>query len=114
MNQHASPSEIVDLQLIAYNAHDIDAYCKLFAETAILFRLDGDREVARGVDAIRAFYSVRFQNTKLHCKIIQRMELGNFVIDREHVVGVVDGLLEVVAIYEVRDSLIQTVRFIWP
>ncbi|MET0657806.1 MAG: nuclear transport factor 2 family protein [Steroidobacteraceae bacterium] len=114
MTLHSSPTEIVNRQLSAYNSRDIDAYCALFSRDAVLSKLDTGEEFVRGIEALRAYYTTRFSNPALHCRIVNRVEIGNFVIDHEEVAGVRDGLLRVVAIYEVRDSLIRTVRFIWP
>ncbi len=114
MNHNAPPREIVDRQVLAYNARDIDAFCALFGSNAVISRLNVDQENIRGIDSIRTYYAARFKNPRLHCETKARMELGNFVIDHEQATGVGEGLLEVIAIYEVRDSRIQTVRFIWP
>lgn len=113
MNNHVLPRQIVDCQLRAYNARDIDAYCALFAPNAVLSKLNTDHELARGIDAIRTRYTDRFRDPKLHCEIQSRIELGDFVVDHERVVGIKEGPLEVIAIYEVRESLIRSVRFIW-
>lgn len=113
MNRTATPREIVDQQLVAYNARDLDAYCALFAADAVLQVLN-DRELARGSDAIRSYYRTRFGNPKLHCTVVARTTLGDYVIDHEQVVGITEGTLEVVAIYQVRDGLIRSVNFIWP
>jgi len=114
MTEPNSPVEIVNRQLRAYNSRDIDAYCALFAPTAALSRLDTGQEIARGIDAIAAYYTIRFKNPGLHCEVKSRVALGNFVIDHERVAGIDAGFLEVIAIYEVSHSLIQSVRFIWP
>jgi hypothetical protein len=117
MVSEESPSDIVERQLRAYNARDIDAYCSLFANEAIIYRL-GERapeqELARGIDAIRAYYTERFRNTALACEVRSRTELGRFVVDHERVTGIGSQLLEVIAIYEVHGSLIHSVRILWP
>ena len=113
MNRTATPQEIVGSQLIAYNARDLQAYCALFADHAVIRLLNG-RDIARGVEAIRAYYRVRFSEPNLHCTVLSRLALGDHVIDHEQVVGVTEQLLEVIAIYEVREGLIQAVDFIWP
>lgn len=113
MNRMATPREIVDEQLVAYNARDLDAYCALFADDAVMRVLNG-RELARGSEAIRGYYRTRFGNPNLHCTVVARTALGDYVLDHEQVVGVTEGTLEVVAIYEVRDALIRSVNFIWP
>jgi hypothetical protein len=114
MTESISPVEIVNRQLRAYNSWDIDAYCALFAARAVVSRLDTGQELARGIDAIGAYYTIRFKNPSLHCEVKSRIALGNFVIDHEQATGVGPGLVEVIAIYEVVDALIQSMRFIWP
>jgi hypothetical protein len=109
----ASAGAVVDRQLLAYNARDIDAYCALFAEDAVISRIDTGEDIARGRAAIREHYTSRFASPGLQCSIQGRIALGAFVIDHERVVGIGTTPLEVVAIYEVRDSMIRTVRFIW-
>jgi hypothetical protein len=51
----------------------------------------------------------------LHSTILSRTVQRHFVIDKESVTGLFDNdrVLEVVAIYEVRDDLISKVWFIW-
>lgn len=113
--QSNSPLEVVDRQLQAYNARDIDAYCALFADDAVVVRVGNpDREVARGIAAIREFYTARFRSTGLSCRIKARMSLGDFVIDHEVVTGIRPEVVQVIAIYEVRESLIRAIRIIWP
>ena len=107
------PREVVDLQRRAYNARDIDAYCALYASDAVLSTVNDGTEHARGIDAVRAYFANRFSSSpNLHYDIKTRMELGNFVVDYEAVTGFGEGMLEVIAIYEVRDSLIRSLRFI--
>lgn len=113
MNKHLLPHQIVDQQLQAYNARDIEAYCAMFAHDAVLSQLNVDQEPIRGIDSIRARYTERFKNPQLHCDIKSRMEFGDFVVDHERVIGLEADPLEAIAIYEVRDSLIRSVRFIW-
>jgi hypothetical protein len=109
-----TPAEIVNRQLQAYNERNIHDYCALFSEDAVVFKLNGNHVLARGIDEIREYYTERFKSQQLFCRIKNRIELGNFVIDHEHVVGIGEGALEVVAIYEIRDSLIQSIHVLWP
>jgi hypothetical protein len=113
MRENASPREIVDRQMAAYNARDIDAYCALYAPDAVISDVNDGKVRSRGMEEIRRNYTTRFNNSpNLHYDIKARMELGAYVIDHELVTGIGDEPLEVIAIYEVRDSLIQTVRFV--
>jgi hypothetical protein len=114
MGKTASPREIVDGQLRAYNDRNVDDYCVLFARDAVISQLHDGTGIAHGIDAIRTYYTMRFKSPTLRCTVLSRLELGNFVIDHEQVIGLGEGTLEVIAIYEVRDALIRSVRFIWP
>lgn len=103
---------MADAQLDAYNNRDIEAFIELFAEDAVLQDLQSGEVTLRGRDAIRALYSARFaDNPELRCHVHQRMELGAFAIDRETVTGL-PGALELVAIYEVHEGRIRSVKFV--
>ena len=108
-----SPREIVNRQLLAYNAQDIDSYCALFAPDAKISDLVTGQMICDGLDEIRKVYTARFSdNTHLHYLVHQRMEGPQFAIDMETVRGLPAGNLHIMAIYEVRDGLIRTLRFI--
>lgn len=112
MNAGTSPRAIVDRQLQAYNARDLAAYCALFADEAVIRQFDGPEPIARGIDAIRRHYRARFDNPRLHCTVKSRIEFGPYVIDHEQVAGLAPNTVELAAVYEVRDGLIQSVHFI--
>ena len=110
---HPSSREIVDRQLVVYNAHDIDGYCALFANDATISDLVTGQMICSGLDEIRNVYTKRFaDNPNLHCVVHQKMEGSSFAIDKETVSGLPTGPLHIMAIYEVREGLIQSLRFI--
>jgi hypothetical protein len=110
---HPSPRTIVNQQLVAYNAHDIDAYMALFAPDAVISDLQSGVEIARGAEAIRALYTARFRdNPELRGEVFASTDLGDFAIDREQVLGLPTGPLHLIAIYEVREGLIRSLRFV--
>ncbi|BBE35283.1 nuclear transport factor 2 family protein [Sphingosinicella microcystinivorans] len=108
------PHEIVDRQLKAYNARDIDLFCSHYAPDAALYNLNTGEPIARGLDAIRTRYIERFRSPDLRCVIESRIQLANLVVDHESVEGISEERQEVVAIYEVTDHMIGSVRFLWP
>ena len=59
-------------------------------------------------------YRARFSSPALHAEILNRMALGNKVIDHERVHGIREHAVEAVAVYEVAADLIQTVWFFYP
>ncbi|MEY4729401.1 MAG: hypothetical protein RL020_559 [Pseudomonadota bacterium] len=110
MNQHSSPETIIQCQLDAYNAHDLDALLATYAEDAKQFEHPG-KLLADGRAQIRERMSRRFQDAHLQAKLIKRSVMGNIVIDQEEVTRTFPegrGVIELVAIYEVQDGLIQT------
>jgi hypothetical protein len=110
---NATPRDIVNRQLEVYNAHDIDGYCALFAEDATISDLVTGQMICNGIDEIRSVYKKRFaDNPKLHCIVHQRLEGPTHAIDKETVSGLPTGNLHLMAIYEVREGLIRSLRFI--
>jgi hypothetical protein len=107
-----TPREIADLQLVAYNTHDLEAFCALFAADAKLYNFGEDTPFISGIDEIRSMYADRFSNPDLHCDVHKKLELGDIAIDKETVSGLPTGDMDIIALYEVKDSLIQSIRFI--
>jgi hypothetical protein len=105
--------DVVERQLSAYNERDLEAYCGLFASDAFLFMVREEYEIARGRAAIRDFYQARFTSSpELQCEIVSRIVIADLVIDHERVTGIGPRVIEIVAVYEVRDGLIHSVRFL--
>ena len=108
-----TPRDIVNRQLAVYNAHDIEGYCELFAPDATISDLVTGQMICVGLDEIRKVYTTRFaDNPNLHCTVHQRMEGPTHAIDKETVSGLPTGELHIMAIYEVREGLIRSLRFI--
>lgn len=109
-----SPEEIVQKQLDAYNARDIDTFVSMHAPDAELYSFSETAPFVKGQEQIRTIYSEIFKNSpNLHSKLIHRIVLGNKVIDHEEITGRkgVD-VLEFIAIYEVDDTSIVKAHFI--
>ena len=107
------PETIVQRQLDAYNAHLIDEFCENFSESVQIIEQADGKVTMEGKTALREFYiNHRFNLPDLHAKLTSRISTGNFVIDHEHITGLGDNIVELVAIYEVGDNLIQRVWFL--
>lgn len=106
------PEAVVQRQLEAYNAHDVDAFLATYSPEVELFALGGERQ-SQGLDAMRARYGQLFQDVpKLHCEVTRRIVQGNIVIDHEHLTGLPNGgSFDAIAIYEVRRGRIRRVWF---
>jgi hypothetical protein len=108
-NDH-KPEVVVQRQLDAYNARDIDALLATYAPDAQQYAHPGQL-ISEGHAEIRARMSVRFQETNLHARLLKRAVIGHVVIDHEIVTRTFPegtGTQEMIAIYEVRDGLIQS------
>ena len=110
MNPFPSPEIVVQRQLDAYNARDLDALMQTYAEGAQQFEHPG-KLVATGHAEIRPRMAVRLAEQNLYAKLIRRAVMGNVVIDYEDVTRTFPdgtGRVELVAIYEVREGKIQS------
>lgn len=105
---------VVQRQLDAYNARDIDAFMQCWAEGAQYFQ-HPSTVLASGAAAIRARHVVRFTEPNLHGALLYRTSVGNTVIDRERVTRTFPdgpGQVDVIAIYQVEDGLIAQAWFV--
>jgi uncharacterized protein (TIGR02246 family) len=113
MNSTA-PEAVVQRQLDAYNARDIDSFIEVWAADAQVFE-HPSKLLASGREAIRARHVERFTEPNLHGKLVKRMVMGNTVVDQENVTRTFPegtGKIEVVAIYEIDNGLIAKAWFI--
>jgi hypothetical protein len=111
----ASPESVVQRQLDAYNARDLAGFVAAYAEGVQVFRLPASAPALVGREALARYYAAhRFNRPALHATLLDRIVHGNKVIDHERVAGVKDAPFDALAVYEVRDGLIQTVWFFDP
>jgi hypothetical protein len=106
---------IVQRQVEAYNAHDVNALVGTYSDSVVAQTLP-DTSVMRGKDLLREGSQGWFkQAPKVHADILHRVVLGSFVVDHEHITGTPGGTpLEAVAIYQVAAGRIQRVWFVPP
>ena len=107
-------SEIVQEQLEAYNARDLERFVACYADTVSIYRMPATDAAISGKAQLAAVYKDRFSSPSLHAEILARIILGNKVIDHERVRGIREHPIEALAIYEVASGLIQTVWFFYP
>lgn len=107
-----SATEIVQRQLDAYNAQDIDAFCACFAADCVLAELNG-AVTQKGADAIRQRYETLFSSyPENHAALVNRVVVGNVVIDHEDIMRSPSERINAAAIYTVKDGLIARVDFV--
>ena len=111
----ATPEAIVQRQLDAYNAKDIDALMSIYAADAEQFEHPA-KLLASGAAQIRERFETRFKEPNLHARLVNRIVNGNIVIDHELISRTFlegTGKIELVAIYEVQKEKIARAWFIF-
>lgn len=114
----AAAEALVQRQLDAYNAKDVEAWLATYAAGAEQHALHGER-LARGHAELRARIGPRFAEPDLHATLLARQTMalpdgGVLVTDHERIRrnfahGV--GTVEMLCLYEVRGGLIAKVSF---
>lgn len=104
----AGPESVVQQQLDAYNARDLGRFLVAFAEDVQVFRPPAVEPVIAGKKALGEFYATqRFCHERLHAELLNRIVLGNRIIDHERITGATDAAFEVAVVYEVSNGLIR-------
>jgi len=107
-----SPEAVVQRRLDAYNARDLGAFLALYSQHIRVFRPPAVEPVIVGKAAFGDFYAKkRFNKEGLHAELLNRMVIGNRVIDHERISGVRDQPYEVAIVCEVVEDLIQCTWF---
>ena len=109
-----TPADVVQRQLEAYNARDLDAFAATYSEAIEIWRMPGLEPAIVGQAKLRETYRARFESPGLHAEILARIAIGNKVIDHERVAGIRPEPVEAVAVYEVENGLIRRVWFYYP
>lgn len=107
--QSLTPEKIVQANLDAYNARNIEAFMELLSDDVALYNFQDATPIKEGKAALRSLYKNLFdQSPQLHSTILKRMVFDNKVIDHEYIVGRLgsDTPLEIILIYEIRNEKI--------
>jgi hypothetical protein len=106
-----SPEAVVQRQLNAYNARNIDAFLDTYSDDIEIYNFPAEL-LMKGKEKMRERYSSLFSNvTNLYCDLTNRIIKGNIVIDHEKV-RVGERQLQAIAVYEVANGKIKKVTFI--
>ena len=100
------PEAVVQRQLDAYNARDVDALLAIYADDAQTFA-HPSKLLASGSGQLRERFTLRFQDPNLHAALIKRVVMGNTVVNHEKVTYTFPegaGTLELLMIYEVQNG----------
>ena len=107
------PLAVVQAQLDAYNAKDIDALLATYAPDAEQYVLHGER-LAQGHAQMRERFLARFAEPDLYARLLSRTVVGAMVVDSELITRNFpegQGTLEMLCVYEVVNGRIQRASF---
>lgn len=99
---------LVEAQLTAYNARDLDRFCACYHEEIEVAELMSEKIVYSGMAELRSRYEKMFRETPtLHCEIMSRSVFESHVVDVEHVTAAqVPHGHRFVVVYSFRDGKI--------
>lgn len=108
-----SPEALVQKQVDAYNAHDLNAFVSCYGDTIEFRTMDGKVNPEKGLPPLRKGYGELFTRfPTLKVKILKRIVQGAFVIDQEQAEGMGPEPITVTAIYETAQGKIIHVWFV--
>jgi hypothetical protein len=113
MPTFTSPEIVVQRQLDAYSAKNLNAWLATYAEDAKQFEPGGSL-LAQGHAAIRARTAPRFTEPNLQAILLKRVVMGNVVMDHEDVIQTFPegpGRMERVCVYVIEQGKIQSASF---
>ena len=106
-----TPTQVVQRQVNAYNARNIDAFLSTYSEDVQIFNEKGEITM-EGHEAMRKVYAPMFDRvTDLYCNITNRITINNKVIDKEKV-RFNGRYVDAVALYTVENGKITAVHFV--
>ena len=108
------PAAVVQRQLEAYSARDVEAILATYVPDARQFEHPA-KLLATGTAQMRERFIARFAEPNLHARLLHRIVAVNVVIDHESVTRTFPegtGTIELVAIYEVPAGRIAKAWFI--
>ena len=106
-----SPVELADQQLLAYNAHNLEAFLAPYSEDIEIYDLQSGELKTKGKEAMRKQYNFLNNIKTLYCKLLNRIVEGNIVIDHEEIWAEGGRKFYGVAIYEIKGDKIVKVWF---
>lgn len=101
--------------MAAYNARDLERFLEVYSDDIEVTRLPGMAPSIVGKPAMAKFYAEnRFNRPDLQAEIVNRMVMGNKVVDQERITGVGAEPLEIIVIYGIENGLIRRMWSLLP
>lgn len=109
---HANLADVVNEQLRAYNARDIDAFAATYSDDVCTYDMPHAKVMVRGKkELVEKYGSETFKREGLRAEILSRTVIGNKVIDHEKTWSIRAEPVECAVVYEVHEGLITAAWF---
>lgn len=105
-----TPLEVVNDRMDAYNRHDIDSFMECYDDRIEIFTYP-NKSLGKGKKHIRGIFAPMFKEAVVQVEIHHQIAKDGYVVNHETVRNG-DDMTEYISIYEVRDGLIWSVRFV--
>jgi hypothetical protein len=107
-----SPAEVVNEQLRAYNARDLEGFAATYADDICLYNMPHAFVGIHGKAMLTQIYRDKvFTKEGLRAEVLSRTVIGNKVIDHERTWGLRPSPVECAVVYEVEGGLITAAWF---
>jgi imidazolonepropionase-like amidohydrolase len=107
-----TPEMLVQQQVNGYNLRNIEAFLAPYSDSITVYGADG-KLLMKGIQEVRQEYAKYFNKVPdIHCQIVNRMVLGNTVVDQEKLTSATRKPSEGIAVYKIEHGKIVTVHFI--
>ena len=108
-----TPAVLAQEQLNGYNARNIEAFLAPYSDSIVIYDQASGKLLMQGKEQMRQRYAGIFEKaTELHCQLVNRIVMGNTVIDHEKITGMGEKPFEAVAVYTIANGKIIKVSFI--
>lgn len=109
-------SDLIDGEVAAHRDRDLERFLTFFAPDVRVTDFDGN-VLMEGLDALRQTYGPLLENSpSISVDIRSRIDVGSFVVDLEHLEGVVSptlpSVLDAGCVYRIEDGKIAAMKFL--
>ena len=109
--KESSPLDVVNKRMDAYNKHDLDTFLSTYSDDIQVYTYPNARVGKKGKAHIRWIFEPLFKDAAVKVTIDQQIVQGRYVVNEE-TVEEKGKTKRYVSIYEVKDGLIKSVRFL--
>jgi len=103
-----TPEQVVEAQVLAFNARDLTEFLAYYADDAEMYAHPSTL-IAAGHTELSPYFASRFSDSRVHSEVLERIVMGPMVVDHERISRTFEagaGTIELLTSYEVHDSKI--------